>query len=322
MKYLATFIVAVAALMGASGVHALPMLSIDVDPGAAGIQSARTVSVGSLFTIDVRIDGVTGLFAYDIDVSHDSAVLTATGAPEGPFLASGGATFFDATPGTPVNAVGVLLGFVPGVSGSAVLYSIQYTTLAVGVSSLDFTFMDLLDDEFETIVPTLAGGRISVVEQVPLPSTLLALAAGFAALAPVGRRRRGSGGAPNPQLPALDGLHHQLRARGALDRSIRCARGACKARTALSLTSRRGHPCARLGKGRSMIPCRARRVAQVPLARRQPNTRRAFACQLLASSKATTGKQLSDTPRRLRSSAVPRKRCGSSTWRVRLTPSA
>jgi hypothetical protein len=191
MKYLVRFTIFIAALLPASVSHALPILSIDVDPAAGGIQASRTVTVGSTFMVNVRIDDVTGLYAYDIDVDHNSAVLTATNALEGPFLAAGGATFFHApTPADPVNAVATLLGAVPGVSGSGVLYSIQYSALAVGSSLLDFTSLDLLDDQFNPIQPELAAGSINVVAQIPEPSTLLMLGVGFAGLAAARRPRR------------------------------------------------------------------------------------------------------------------------------------
>jgi len=189
MKYSVGLTAALGVLLAGRVAQALPMLSVDVDPATSGIQTSITVVVGSTFSVDVRVDDVSGLFAYDIDVDHNPAVLDATNVTEGPFLASGGTTFFSPDDSSnPVNVVATLLSVVTGVSGSGVLYSIEYSALAPGVSTLEFTLADLADDQQTTIEVGLSGASVTVVERVPVPSTLLMLGIGVAGL--VAARRR------------------------------------------------------------------------------------------------------------------------------------
>jgi hypothetical protein len=182
-------------LLFASTAHAVPMLDLDVDTSTAGIQTDRVVTIGTIFEVEIRITGVTGLFAYNIDVTHNDTVLDATGVTEGPFLSSNGdSTFFAGDDTTnPVNALSTLLSVSTGVSGDGVLFSIQYTALAAGVSFLEFTFTDLADDtqpEPNPIEVQVNGPARIVVQAAPLPSTLLLLGAGLAAIAGLRRRHR------------------------------------------------------------------------------------------------------------------------------------
>jgi hypothetical protein len=172
----------------ASAVHATPRLDIDVDTTLGGFQSGRVVKVGTIFEVEIHISDVSGLFAYDIDVDHDGGILDATAVTEGSFLPSGGTTaFFSDDSANPVNAAATLLGLVPGVSGSGTLFTIEYIALATGISSLQFSLVDLVDDQLNAILVDASGGRI-VVQAAPLPSTLLMLGVGLAAIA--GLRRR------------------------------------------------------------------------------------------------------------------------------------
>lgn len=193
MKLFAKLFLALSFLF-ASTAHAIPMLDLDVDTSTAGIQTDRTVSIGTIFEVEIRITGVTGLFAYNIDVTHNDTVLDATGVTEGPFLSSNGdSTFFAGDDSTnPVNALSTLLSVSTGVSGDGVLFTIQYSALAAGISSLQFTFTDLADDtqpEPNPIEVQVNGARIRV-QAAPLPSTLLLLGAGLAAIAGLRRRHR------------------------------------------------------------------------------------------------------------------------------------
>lgn len=193
MKFFAK-IVPVLSLFLASTVHAIPMLEIDVDTSTAGVQTDRIVAIGAVFDVEIRITGVTNLFAYDIGIQHNAAVLDGTGVTEGPFLASNGdPTFFLGDDSSnPVNALATLIGLVPEVSGDGVLFTIQYTALASGVSSLQFIVADLSDGQLPEPNPIEVqtnGARIRV-QGVPLPSTLMLLSAGLAVIAGLHRRDR------------------------------------------------------------------------------------------------------------------------------------
>lgn len=193
MKFFAK-LVPVLGLFLASAVHAIPMLEIDVDTSTAGIQTDRIVAIGAVFDVEIRITGVSNLFAYDIGIQHNDSVLDGTGVTEGPFLASNGdLTFFlGDDSGNPVNALSTLIGIVPEVSGDGVLFTIQYTALASGLSSLQFVVADLSDGQLPEPNPIEVqtnGARIRV-QGVPLPSTLVLLSAGLAAIAGLRRRDR------------------------------------------------------------------------------------------------------------------------------------
>jgi len=70
---------------------ALPIVSVDTDPGTAGIQSSLSVDAGTSFTVDIVVSGLTDtLTAFDFDVDFDSAVLTATSVTDGGFFTGGG----------------------------------------------------------------------------------------------------------------------------------------------------------------------------------------------------------------------------------------
>lgn len=193
MKFFGRIALSLISIVFASAAYALPtltMLDIDVDTSTAGFQSDRVVTVGTIFDVEIHISGVSGLYAYDIDVDHAPAILDATGVTEGPFLASGGPTLFQGDDlANPVNALATLLGVPTGVSGTGILFTIQYTALAAGISSLQFTFTDLVDDQFQPITVDLGGARI-VVQAAPLPSTLLMLGFGLAAIAGLRRRTK------------------------------------------------------------------------------------------------------------------------------------
>lgn len=191
MKFFGRIALSLISIAFASAAYALPtltMLDFDVDTSMGGFQTDRVVTIGTVFDVEIHISGVSGLYAFDIDVDHDPAKLDATGVTEGSFLNSGGPTLFlgDDT-ANPVNALATLLSVPTGVSGSGLLYTIQYTALAAGVSSLQFTFTDLVDDQLQPITVSVGGARI-VVQGAPLPSTLLLLGVGLAAIA--GLRRR------------------------------------------------------------------------------------------------------------------------------------
>lgn len=191
MKFFGKLVAVLISVVSASAAYAgtISMLDIDVDPSMGGFQTSRIVQLGNTFTVDIHISSVSGLYAYDIDVDHDPGILDATSVTEGSFLTAGGSTFFLGDDSSnPVNAIATLLSVSTGVSGSGTLFSIQYMALAAGVSPLQFTFTDLVDDQLNSITAGL--GNASITVQAPLPSTLLMLGAGLAAIAGLRRRAR------------------------------------------------------------------------------------------------------------------------------------
>ena len=149
---------------------------------------------GQSFVIEVTIDDVTDLYAFQFDVAFDSSVLQADDILEGAFLGTGGATFF--IPGSIDNALGVitftansLLGPDPGVTGNGTLATLVFTALSAGTSGIDISNVILLDSSLVDIETSTAGGSVDVRPgTVPEPGTLTLLAVGATLL----RRRRRS----------------------------------------------------------------------------------------------------------------------------------
>ena len=65
-----TLVAAMVLLVGMTSAAALPVISIDLDPGLAGIQATRAVDSGEVFTIDIVYTGdgaaVFDTFGYDV----------------------------------------------------------------------------------------------------------------------------------------------------------------------------------------------------------------------------------------------------------------
>jgi general secretion pathway protein D len=141
-----------------------------------------------VFTVDVVVSDVVDLFAFQFDVEFDPAIVAATGITEGPFLAGGGPALFipaaiDNIGGSIDGTVSTLLGVV-GVSGTGVLASVQFISLAVGVSPISLSGVTLFDLALAPIDATTVAGAVDVTlpPTVPEPSTWVLLGAGFVVL--------------------------------------------------------------------------------------------------------------------------------------------
>jgi hypothetical protein len=170
--------------------------TISVDP------STKNVWVGDTFTLDVRVDNITDLFNYGVDVNFDPTILQVTGVTDGPFLTSGGGvSVFD--PASPAyagpctysstapcvftfdNSIGdvsitdSLTGpSAPpgsGVTGSGVLATFTFTAIAPTFPSstpitLNDVFLDnsdpnqTFDPQVYTIVDTSNGNSVNAAD--------------------------------------------------------------------------------------------------------------------------------------------------------------
>ncbi|MGQ0735912.1 MAG: cohesin domain-containing protein [Acidobacteriota bacterium] len=160
--------------------------------------STTNVFVGDLFTVDVLIE-VTDLYSYDVEVSFDPTILSATGLTDGGFLTGGFGVFatIDNTAGF-TSGADSLTGPTSGVSGIGTLFSIDFTALAVGSSVLSFDLCNsglctqLFDSTFADITFTFQNGlaNVSARPTIPEPATLTLLGLSLAGAAFRRRSRR------------------------------------------------------------------------------------------------------------------------------------
>ena len=145
------------------------------------------VSVGSSFNVNVAVDSVADLFAFQFDVIFDPTLVQALDVTEGTFLGAGGVTLF--IPGSIDNIGGSisfvadsLIGPVSGVSGSGVLASLSFQALTQGTSPLVLSSPILLDSQSFMIEAGTGNGVVNIAA-VPEPGTLVAFLAGCLVLA-------------------------------------------------------------------------------------------------------------------------------------------
>ncbi len=137
--------------------------------GAARIvldpQNGSIVHPGSL-TVDVRVEDVTDLNAFDVGLTFDPAIVTVVDAVPGPGVQMTAGSFLCGSQlvlyNTADNALGTLsfvatqLACSP-VSGSGVLFTIEFASVGAGVSALTFETDDV---------------RLSDIDGVEIPSTV------------------------------------------------------------------------------------------------------------------------------------------------------
>lgn len=157
------------------------------------ISGPTSVTPGTSFSLQVSAIDVTDLYAFQFDISYDPALFSAGGTTEGPFLASGGSTFFDGGMIDSANGIisfvfNTLIGPGPGVDGSGVLASFDFDVEGLPISSGAFHLSQViaLDSSFNEIDVALQGLTVAIPEPAALSLSLAALAA----LGASARRRR------------------------------------------------------------------------------------------------------------------------------------
>ena len=128
--------------------------------------------IANTFSVNVTITNVTCLCAWEVKIYYRNSILTCINATEGPFLQTGGTTFwaenitnaYNSTHGR-VCVGSTLLGQVHGVNGSGVLAIITFQTQGIGNTTLHFDDTQLYDCSMppQPIDHETIDGEVSVV---------------------------------------------------------------------------------------------------------------------------------------------------------------
>ena len=121
--------------------QAAPPAIVSVEPNSTVLQSAQ---IGQTVDVNITVNNVRDLWGWELDnLTFNPEVLNLTQVQEGPFLKTGGTTFFVTT----LSATNwVELGVVPStneaiytnstVNGGGVILNLQFTVLKAGVSPI------------------------------------------------------------------------------------------------------------------------------------------------------------------------------------------
>ena len=141
-----TAIALLAALSFSKTGVAAPIVSVDMDPTTAGVQSSLTVQQGETFSVDIFISGVevtSPINGFNLALSGDPALVTALSASLGSFLPPpnfpNGPNIF----GSFASIGGFGLGPTAAASGDGILASISFSADAIGVTSLALSGVQL-----------------------------------------------------------------------------------------------------------------------------------------------------------------------------------
>ena len=141
------------------------VVTIDVDPGTPGIQGKIKVQLGATVTLDVVVDAVTDLNAFEFNLGYKSANLNATTITSGMFLSAGSPIGVDLGP--PLLKYGEFQLSAMGSSGTdVVLASITFTAVRKGNSKLALPVVRLSAPHGVSILNGGGiGGSIQVVSK-------------------------------------------------------------------------------------------------------------------------------------------------------------
>ena len=133
--------------------HSATMVSI--------VPSSISALVGQSFNVNVTISGVSDLYGWEYRINWDANLLNVTSVAEGPFLKTGGNTFFsynlNLTGGSMV-VDSTLLGNALGVNGSGTLSTLTFYVGNAGQTPLNLYNVTLVDSNNRDIFCVTASG--------------------------------------------------------------------------------------------------------------------------------------------------------------------
>ncbi len=188
---------AAALLLAGSGHVQGATLAVDMVPGGA-LDASLGVETGDGFDVDVLVQDVLDLAAFQFDLTFDAALLTATSVTSGDIFGLDTFPIDDSIGAGAVSFAEISLGaFGVDVPGSTLLARIHFTALAAGVAVLDLGG-SILGDSLGGPIDVLgeADGSLTIRQppgNVPEPS--VALLSLLAACGLGFRSRRGRRGA-------------------------------------------------------------------------------------------------------------------------------
>ena len=155
--------------------QASPETIIYVDPQSI-IDTSKVA--GTTFSVDIRITDVAKFRAFEFRLNWTGPLLNVTDVVEGPFLKTGGPTYFIRKIWNTPDPVGVsdyiyvastLFGVSEGVSGSGLLATVTFLVEATGASTLHLYRTIAVNRYFEHIPHTLEDGYFN---NAPSPRTM------------------------------------------------------------------------------------------------------------------------------------------------------
>jgi hypothetical protein len=140
------------------------MVAMNTDSSTATVFVDPQTTVGTVgqnFSVNINISDVAGLYGWEFSLGWNGTILEAVAVSEGPFLQSGGSTFFTNKINNTLGYMIVdctLLGNVLGVSGSGTLATIKFYVENVGECPLDLYDTILVNSTEQAIEHTTIDG--------------------------------------------------------------------------------------------------------------------------------------------------------------------
>ena len=152
----------------------------DADTITVGLEPGRLVGgVGDTVVVAVRVDGAVDLGAFEFHLGYDPAILQATGAELGAFLASTGRTPVPLGPALregEIRFAGASYGTAAGAEGGGVLAQVTLRVVGAGTTPLTFNRV-IVTDAMAQVLPADAidgtfSTEMSLSSSVRLPLVL------------------------------------------------------------------------------------------------------------------------------------------------------